>query len=45
MQALEKLLREGRPEFAEQTWTPHRPPRPEKSEGGVKLVLKSDLAP
>ena len=26
-------------------WKPHRPVRPEKSEGGVKLVLKSDLAP
>jgi excinuclease ABC subunit B len=46
MQALERLLREGRPEFAnDKAWTPHRPPRPEKSEGGVKLVLKSDLRP
>ncbi len=49
MQALEKLLREGRPEFAASggtaVWTPHRPPRPEKSEGGVKLALKSDLEP
>ena len=40
MQALEKLLREGRPEFASSggtaVWTPHRPPRPEKSEGGVQ---------
>ena len=35
MEALEKLLREGRPEFAAPTWVPHRPPRPEKSEGGV----------
>ena len=39
MQALDKLLREGRPEFAASggtaVWTPHRPPRPEKSEGGV----------
>src|SRR5215468_3636574 len=33
-QALEVLLREGRPEFREQPWLPHRPPRPEKSEGG-----------
>ena len=32
--ALENLLREGRAEFNAQTWTPHRPPRPEKSEGG-----------
>ena len=26
-------------------WTPHRPPRPEKSEGGKKLVIKSDFEP
>jgi excinuclease ABC subunit B len=45
MQALDALLREGRPEFREQTWVPHRPPRPEKSEGGVQLVMKSDLSP
>ncbi len=32
--ALDALLREGRAEFAEQPWVPHRPPRPEKSEGG-----------
>jgi excinuclease ABC subunit B len=43
--ALERLLREGRPEFRAQTWTPHRPPRPEKSEGGVRLVCKTDLEP
>src|SRR5215471_17852638 len=45
MRALETLLREGRPEFSERPWTPHRPPRPEKSEGGVRLVIKSDFAP
>jgi excinuclease ABC subunit B len=49
MQALDKLLREGRPEFAESggtaVWTPHRPPRPEKSEGGVKIELKSEMQP
>src|SRR3954470_5295808 len=49
MQALDKLLREGRPEFAASggtaVWTPHRPPRPDKSEGGVKIVLKSDMMP
>src|SRR5215471_11520589 len=43
--ALETLLPEGRPEFSERPWTPHRPPRPEKSEGGVRLVIKSDFAP
>ena len=47
-QALDKLLREGRKEFndqAGQIWMPHRPPRPEKSEGGRKLVIKSDFEP
>ena len=46
MQSLERLLREGRAEFnTPQVWTPHRPPRPEKSEGGVRLVIKSDFEP
>ena len=46
MQALESLLREGRPEFREQQlWTPHRPPRPDKSEGGKRLVIKSPFDP
>ena len=47
MQALEKLLREGRAEFAGAgaVWTPHRPPRPEKSEGGQRLVIKSEFEP
>jgi excinuclease ABC subunit B len=44
-ESLERLLREGRPEFGATTWTPHRPPRPEKSEGGRKLVIKSELSP
>ena len=43
--ALESLLREGRPEFDAQPWTPHRPPRPEKSEGGIRLVIKSEFEP
>ena len=45
VRALEQLLREGRPEFLGKPWTPHRPPRPEKSEGGVRLVIKSDFEP
>ena len=44
-QALDALLREGRREFTERPWTPHRPPRPEKSEGGRRLVIKSDFEP
>jgi excinuclease ABC subunit B len=43
--ALERLLREGRPEFTERPWTPHRPPRPDKTEGGVRLVVTSDFEP
>jgi excinuclease ABC subunit B len=49
-QALDALLREGRAEFRSddgqtRVWTPHRPPRPEKSEGGQKLIFKSDFEP
>jgi excinuclease ABC subunit B len=44
--SLENLLREGRAEFkGAVAWTPHRPARPEKSEGGRRLVIKSDFAP
>jgi excinuclease ABC subunit B len=46
-ESLENLLREGRAEFRNETtvWTPHRPERPEKSEGGRRLVIKSDFEP
>ena len=49
-EALESLIREGRPEFRGEdgqlrVWTPHRPPRPEKSEGGVRFEIKSDYQP
>jgi excinuclease ABC subunit B len=48
--ALESLIREGRPEFKKddgslKVWTPHRPPRPEKSEGGVRFEIKSEYQP
>jgi excinuclease ABC subunit B len=48
--ALENLIREGRPEFKGEDgqikiWTPHRPPRPEKSEGGQRFVIKSEYEP
>jgi excinuclease ABC subunit B len=45
VRALESLLRDGRPELSEKPWMPHRPPRPEKSEGGRPLVITSDFAP
>jgi len=49
-ESLEALLREGRPEFRKddgslKVWTPHRPPRPEKSEGGVRFKIKSEYQP
>ena len=49
-QSLDRLLREGRAEFrqddgAGKIWVPHRPERPEKSEGGRRLVIKSDFEP
>jgi len=45
-ESLENLLREGRAEFkGAVAWTPHRPARPEKSEGGRRLVIKSDFKP
>jgi excinuclease ABC subunit B len=44
-QALDRLLREGRPELAAQVWTPHRPPRPDKSEGGIRFKIVSDFQP
>ena len=49
-QSLDRLLREGRAEFLDEqgvprVWTPHRPPRPEKSEGGIRFVVKSEFEP
>jgi excinuclease ABC subunit B len=44
-QELDKLLREGRPEFRERLWTPHRPPRPDKTEGGRRLAIESAFDP
>src|SRR5262249_38038456 len=48
--ALEQLLRQGRREFLRddgtpQVWAPHRPPRPDKTEGGVRFEIKSDFDP
>ncbi|OQW51275.1 excinuclease ABC subunit UvrB [Candidatus Raskinella chloraquaticus] len=44
-ESLERLLVEGRPEFADKPWAPHRPPRPDKLEGGIPLVIKSPFEP
>jgi len=43
MESLEQLLKLGDPNLREKKpWTPHRPERPQKSEGGVKFDLVSD---
>ncbi len=45
VEALSALIETGRPEFRDKTWVPHRPPRPEKSEGGVPLKNVSEMTP
>jgi excinuclease ABC subunit B len=46
VQALENLLKSGDPSIDKsKVWTPHRPPRPEKSEGGVRFEMKSPFEP
>ena len=45
-EVLQELLEKGDPRFREtQAWTPHRPARPEKSEGGVRFDLVSEYSP
>src|ERR1700720_1158403 len=46
-EALGAVIPDGRPKFkgedgATKIWTPPRPPRPEKSEGGVRFEIKSE---
>ncbi len=43
--ALSALIETGRPEIKDGTWVPHRPARPEKSEGGVPLKIISEFTP
>ncbi len=45
VEALSALIESGRPEFRDKTWVPHRPPRPEKSEGGVAFRNVSEMVP
>ena len=43
---LRQLLEQGDPNLREQKpWSPHRPSRPEKSEGGIRFQLVSDYEP
>ncbi|NTJ42685.1 excinuclease ABC subunit UvrB [Agrobacterium larrymoorei] len=44
--ALAKLIESGNPLFKDgKLWTPHRPARPEKSEGGISIRMASDYQP
>lgn len=46
VEALSKLIESGNPLFKNgKLWTPHRPERPQKSEGGIKFNFVSDFAP
>jgi excinuclease ABC subunit B len=46
VEALSALIESGNPLFKDgKLWTPHRPQRPEKSEGGVEIVMKADFEP
>jgi excinuclease ABC subunit B len=46
VQALTRLLTDGNPLFKDgKLWSPHRPPRPEKSEGGIPFKIVSEFKP
>ncbi|MDP3523597.1 MAG: DEAD/DEAH box helicase family protein, partial [Hoeflea sp.] len=46
VQALSELIESGNPLFKNgKTWTPHRPARPDKSEGGVPLRMVTGYKP
>ncbi len=44
--ALSSLIESGNPLHKNgKIWTPHRPERPEKSEGGIRIEMKSEFEP
>ncbi|WP_346894067.1 excinuclease ABC subunit UvrB [uncultured Roseibium sp.] len=46
VEALSALIESGNPLHKNgEIWTPHRPEKPAKSEGGVRIVLKSEYEP
>ena len=46
VEALSALIESGNPLHKNgQIWTPHRPARPEKSEGGIAIRMESDFEP
>jgi excinuclease ABC subunit B len=45
-ESLKTLLELGDPNIRDRpAWTPHRPPRPDKSEGGLRFRIASDFEP
>ncbi|WGJ14038.1 excinuclease ABC subunit UvrB [Methylocapsa sp. D3K7] len=45
-ESLKELLERGDPNIREKSpWTPHRPPRPDKSEGGQRFRVSSEFEP
>ena len=44
-EVLQKLLETGDPRLNERPWVPHRPARPDKSEGGITFKLSSEYEP
>ena len=42
---LKQLLETGDPRLGQSAWVPHRPPRPDKSEGGITFRLQSEYEP
>ncbi|PJI44191.1 MAG: excinuclease ABC subunit B [Rhizobium sp.] len=46
VEALSSLIESGNPLFKDgKIWTPHRPARPDKSEGGIPIRMVSDYQP
>ena len=46
VEALSKLIEGGNPNFSDgNAWVPHRPARPEKSEGGIEIHMKTEFEP
>jgi excinuclease ABC subunit B len=46
VEALSRLIESGNPLHKDgQIWTPHRPTRPDKSEGGIRIEMKSEYQP
>ncbi|MDQ6867160.1 MAG: excinuclease ABC subunit UvrB [Pseudomonadota bacterium] len=46
VESLKDLLERGDPNIREKKpWTPHRPPRPDKSEGGLRFRVVSEFEP